>query len=228
MLRLLTAVIVVLLLVGLRSAQAANRILSFGVEIIIEKSGDAIFTETLSIEFPNSDQHGFVRTLPRRIVGLDHPGRRVLRDVNFAFHGSEPIRYVHNINDDADEIRIGSRDAVIPAGIHTFTLQYIVRDIVQLGRLSDGFKIAIPGKWRWPIASSELVIRFPAYMQPLSTRTEAFPLLQSGKRVSQEAVFATPRDDRVVLTYPKALGPQETLWVTISMPKGFFKSKKRS
>lgn len=199
--------------------QAENLISTFGAEVIVERSGDAVFTETIGTTLQGKENYGITRTLPRRVIGADGRMHRILREVNFVFRGSEPVLYKHDLENDADVLRIGNRDMRIKAGEHIFTVQYVAKGLVSKGKNGQGFKIAVPGRWDWPVVTTQIMIKFANPALRNTAEVEVRPLIRGGKRDDGRPLLVEKHDYGFLVQYPKALKPGDTLWLSVLFPR---------
>lgn len=208
------------------AAAAEDKIVSFGAEVIVQKSGDAVITETIAVALDgHAPRFGITRTLPRRILGPDGIVKRILRDVNFVFRDSVKEKFEVELQDEGDVIRVGDGARKLPAGVYTFTLQYIAHGIVMQGKTADGFRIPLPGKWSWPVDRTNIVFRFPEYMLPASVAVVAQPISYGRPPDSSEMLRPEVASDAISVQYDKRLLADQSLWIAVSMPRGFFESQ---
>ncbi|MDO4953198.1 MAG: DUF2207 domain-containing protein, partial [Synergistaceae bacterium] len=142
---------------------AAEEILDYKQLVSIQKNSDLRIKESIKINVENVNvTHGIIRKIP--VVRTDAQRRR--RPVGFALDGVllDGEKVPCSIERAGSEclIRIGSADAVIPRGIHVFTLFYTVRGEIGFFEDHDELYWNVTGnEWDFPICRASCAVQLP-------------------------------------------------------------------
>lgn len=142
---------------------AAEEILDYSQLVSIQKNSDIRVKESIRINVENvSVTHGIIRKFP--VVRTDALGRR--RPVGFALDGVllDGEKVPCSVERAGGEclIRIGSADAVIPHGVHVFTLFYTVKGEIGFFNDHDELYWNVTGnEWDFPIRRASCAVQLP-------------------------------------------------------------------
>ena len=107
------------------SAAGQERILSYDTRITVEKSGDLLVTEVISVVAEgNAIKRGIYRTFPTRYD--NHAGTRFKVDfqVREVLRNGDPEPWFTENKDNGVVVYIGDSNTEISPGTHTYTLTY--------------------------------------------------------------------------------------------------------
>ena len=157
------AIAFALWLIALAPAGAVERILSFVSDVAVERNGDLDVTETIRVQAEgNQIRHGILRDFPTIYTRND--GTRV--EVGFTVQsvtrdgGSENWTLEGLSN--GVRVRIGSADATVSNGPHTYVIKYVTTR--QIGFFADYDELywnATGTGWTFPIDQAEARIALP-------------------------------------------------------------------
>ena len=145
------------------SIQAAERITKFHSDIAIGNDGLMTVTETISVITKGQKiKRGIFRDIPVRydtgLFGLKQNIPFELRAVSCDGTESPYREENHGI---FRRIYIGSRNIELPAGPHTYTIQYTTRQLRFLTSHDEVYWNATGNAWKFPIEQAEATISFP-------------------------------------------------------------------
>ncbi|GAA4118537.1 DUF2207 domain-containing protein [Nocardioides fonticola] len=129
----------------------------------VDDSGDLAVTETITVDFPNSDKHGIFRFFDTADSGLDTARVRP-RDIEVTMDGGEePFEVLDEQHGRLVNVKIGDPDVYLSPGEHTYEISYAVDGVL----LPDGdraqfFWDVVPGGWLQPITKARISVRLPA------------------------------------------------------------------
>lgn len=197
-------------------AFAREEITMFDVHVAVERDGDIIVTETISVVAEGAQiRRGIFRDLPRhferdgatfaygyRVLEVERDGRE------------EP--YEISTDDNAYRIRIGDPDVLLEPGRYTFLIRYEVKNQV---RYFDGYDEvywnATGNYWAFPIQRARAIIELPPGAVITGTRGYTGALGQAGT-----AYAYRQRDNLHSFITTRSLQPQEGLTVAVGFEKG--------
>ena len=143
-------------------ALATEQINNFDVNIVVQKSGDIIVTEAITITAEgNQIRRGIYRDLPRF---MDYDGAKL--PVNYDIRGvsrdgrNEP----HELSRDGNafRIRIGDANTFISHGEHIYVIEYLVKNQIRYFENFDELYWNVTGNyWNFPIAKARATIHLP-------------------------------------------------------------------
>lgn len=203
------------LVLCLSSACRAEVIQSFHVELRAQHDTTLDVTETITMDFENSQRHGIYRIIP---VVYDRNGGKYTIYLNLLSvtdekgnsYNYEKSRQGRDIN-----IKIGDADVTF-SGVHTYKLHYTVRRAVNF------FKGAPEVYWnatgdQWPFAIKLASARFypPPGVTAAQLKTDSFYGPPGATTHGQVKVEANS-----VLFYTTNLAPGEGLTLVAGLPQG--------
>ena len=204
------------------SIQAAERITKFHSDIAIGNDGLMTVTETISVITKGQKiKRGIFRDIPVRydtgLFGLKQNIPFELRAVSCDGTESPYREENHGI---FRRIYIGSRNIELPAGPHTYTIQYTTRQLRFLTSHDEVYWNATGNAWKFPIEQAEATISFPTGIPMDEVLAEGYvgPL----KSTNQDDLTIRIEGEKHRVTYSTkdALKPQEGLTVVATFPSG--------
>lgn len=212
------AALLTLLLAGLAPAAAAERIVSFVSDVVVEREGDLSVTETIDVEAEGeSIRHGIFRDFPTRYRLPDGAAadvgfhlERVTRD------GVAEDSVLERIENGV-RIRIGKADNFVTQGRHSFEIRY--RTTRQIGIFADHDELYwnVTGSgWMFPIDRAEAQITLP---EKVPFRRTAFYTGARGDR-GKDASIVEEEPGRIVFRTTRALPAHNGLTVVAAWRKG--------
>jgi len=198
------------------TAAADERINSYDVIIDVQKDGDFIVTETISVNAEGRQiRRGIFRDLPRfklddgdtipyqyKILSVTRNGKK------------EPFRNENQGN--AKNVRIGDADVFLPSGEHVYEIQYEVKNEVRYFDSYDEVYWNVTGTyWAFPIDMASATIKLPpgANIQEHSTYTGSRGSTGSDAKYSRA-------NGNYVFTTTRPFKPREGLTVSLTFDKG--------
>jgi uncharacterized membrane protein YgcG len=199
-------------------ALAAERILRFVSDVMVERNGDLAVTETIAVQAEgNQIRRGILRDFPtvyRRRDGarvvVDFEVRSVTRD-----GAPEPWTSEHLSN--GVRLRIGSADRLIGNGRHEYVIRY--RTSRQIGFFADFDELywnATGTGWTFAIEEAEARISLP---EAVPFRQAAFYTGPQDAR-GQDAAIVEQRPGHIVFRTTRPLPARNGLTVAAAWPKG--------
>ncbi|MEZ5957796.1 MAG: DUF2207 domain-containing protein [Hyphomonadaceae bacterium] len=199
------------------AALAREQINSFDVAIEVQRDGDIIVTETLSVTSLGIEiRRGIFRDLPRFYVDADNTR------LAYQYHVLDIQRDGHNepydteTDGNAFRIIIGDEDIFLDEGLHTYVIKYEVKNQVRYFETYDEIYWNVTGNyWNFPIAHSRATITLPSGANVTRTAAYTGTVGETGRDFTYTAtggqhIFATTR--------PLASG--EGLTASIGFDKG--------
>lgn len=217
--RLLCALFALVLSLGLAPsrADAQERILSYDVEVVVERSGDLLVREIIDVVAEGREiRRGIYRDFPTRHVNEDGLSVFVTFDVLEVRHNGRPSP--HHIVKYADYHRlyIGAEGTLIDRGQHRYEIRY--RTAHQLAFLEDHDELyynLIGHHWVFPIENARASVLLPEGASPM--RAEAF----TGRRGSQAQDYQLEREgNRLTFRTTRTLSPEQGMTAVITWQKG--------
>jgi len=195
-----------------------ERILSFVSAVAIERSGDLDVTETIRIvSLAQEIKHGIQRDFPTRYktatgqhTTVDFKVVSVQRDGH-----DEPWEQMSLSN--GVRIRIGSADALLPVGQHTFVIRYRTTRQMIYGEKNDELYWNVTGSgWTFPIdmAEARITLPSPAQFGDRAVYTGAQGSTEHNAQVVEE------KAGYIVFRTTRPLDREQGLTVAAAFPKG--------
>ncbi len=200
------------------SAAGQERILSYDTRITVEKSGDLLVTEVITVVAEgDAIKKGIYRTFPTRYSNrmgtrfkVDFQVREVLRNGN-------PEPWFTENKDNGVVVYIGDRDQEITPGTHTYTLTY--RTSRQLGffkKYDELYFNAIGGDWAFPIETASVTLQIPEGAKVVQKAAYSGHAGSTGCQCNQ-----VEENNQVSTVMTQPLLPGEQLTIAVAWPKGF-------
>jgi uncharacterized membrane protein YgcG len=201
-------------------ASADERILSFDETVTVNADGSMYVRETIRVRAEgNKIRRGIYRDFPTRYTGRDgHP-----YVVGFAFQAAsrdgQSEQWHQEDRGNGVRIYLGSRDAYVPAGEHTYEL--VFRTDRQLGYFADHDELYwnVTGNgWDFPIDRVTARVELPAGIPPADIKLEGYtgPQDAKGQDYTAQMQAGTP-----LFTATRGFQPHEGLTIVVMWPKGF-------
>jgi len=201
-------------------ANADERILSFGSDMVIQPDGDLMVTETIRVRAEGSSiRRGIYRDFPTRYT--DRYGNRV----NVAFEllgvdrdGRPEPRFTERLGNGV-RINTGNDDFLPTPGEFTFTIRY--RTSRQLGFFAEHDELYwnVTGLgWDFPIDEVHARVSLPTPVDPAELRLDGY----TGRFGEQGKDYQASSDRPGVATFSttRGLAPGEGLTIAVGFPRG--------
>ena len=202
----------------------ASQIDEFDVQIVLERDGTFVVTETLRVDFGDQQKHGIFRTIPvsyarmESVAGLPIPARYTirLRVLGVAGGAGEALRFVHYPEDRSVLIRIGDPDRTV-TGKNTYVVTYRVQRAINRFDAHDELYWNVTGtEWDWPILRTRVSVLFPSEVRAEELKHRTFTgVFGAQTTVATEGVGATTYEAEAA-----GLRPGEGLTIVLGLPKG--------
>lgn len=142
---------------------AEESILSFHSRIEVQRNGDLIVTETISVSSEeNVIRHGIFRDLPQLYRGKFGLREKRSFEVLSVTRDDVPEPYVIENHEAGVRIRIGSESTFIPTGIHTYAIRYRTDRQLTTYETHDELYWNVTGnEWAFPILESSAEVILP-------------------------------------------------------------------
>ena len=199
-------------------SKGEERILSFLSEVTIEPDGDLDVTETIRIVALSQEiKHGIQRDFPTSYgTGFGLRTTKGFKVISVQRDGQdEPWERMSLSN--GVRIRIGSADAMLPMGDHTYVIRYRTTRQIIYGKESDELYWNATGNgWTFPIDRAEARIALP---RPAQFGNRAVYTGPQGSHAKNAAVIEE-RPGFITFRTTAPLGREEGLTVAAAFPKG--------
>ena len=137
---------------------------TYVADFTVDDEGDLHATETLTIDFPGNGKHGIFRFFDEADQSATN-ARREPYDISVTRDGSpEPFELLNENNGRITNVRIGSADVTIPAGEHTYVIDYKIDGVLEKGTTGPPTQFywnLIPGGWLQEIDTANLTVHLP-------------------------------------------------------------------
>ena len=137
---------------------------TYVADFTVDDDGDLQATETLTIDFPGNGKHGIFRFFDEADQSATN-ARREPYDISVTRDGSpEPFELLNENNGRITNVRIGSADVTIPAGEHTYVIDYKIDGVLEEGTTGQPTQFywnLIPGGWLQEIDTANLTVHLP-------------------------------------------------------------------
>ena len=137
---------------------------TYVADFTVDDEGDLHATETLTIDFPGNGKHGIFRFFDEADQSATN-ARREPYDISVTQDGSpEPFELLNENNGRITNVRIGSADVTIPAGEHTYVIDYKIDGVLEEGTTGPPTQFywnLVPGGWLQEIDTANLTVHLP-------------------------------------------------------------------
>lgn len=201
-------------------AYADERILSFDETVTVNADGSMYVREVIRVRAEGDKiRRGIYRDFPTTYTGKDgHP-----YVVAFAFQGAsrdgQPEQWHAENRGNGVRIYLGSRDAFVSRGEHTYEL--VFRTDRQLGYFADHDELYwnVTGNgWDFPIDQVTSRVELPPAIPAADVRLEAYTGPQGAKGQDYTAQMQAGAP---LFKSTRGFGPREGLTIVVMWPKGF-------
>jgi uncharacterized membrane protein YgcG len=207
-----------LLLAALAPAAAAERILQFVSDAVVERNGELSVTETIRVEAEGKEiRRGILRDFPTTYTGRDGARVEVSFDVQSVTRDGSPENFVREQLANGVRLRIGNADRMLANGPHVYVIHY--RTIRQIGFFPDYDELywnATGTGWTFAIEQAEARITLP---ERVPIRQVAFYTGPQGAQGKDAAVIER-QPGRIVVRTTRPLPPRSGLTVAVAWQKG--------
>jgi uncharacterized membrane protein YgcG len=207
-----------LLLVALAPATAAERIRLFISDAVVERTGDLSVTETIRVEAEGREiRRGILRDFPTIYTGRDGARVEVGFHVQSVARDGAPETFVTEHLTNGVRLRIGSADRLLTIGPHEYVIRY--RTTRQIGFFADYDELywnATGTSWTFMIDQAEARIILP---ERVPFRQIAFYTGPQGAQ-GKDATVVEQQGGRIVFRTTRALPPRSGLTVAAAWQKG--------
>ena len=205
------------------SIRAAERITKFHSDIAIGDDGLMTITETISVIAEGAKiKRGIFRDIPVRYdVGLY--GLKIsipFQLLSIHCDGEESVYKEEDLGT-YKRIRIGSKNVELPAGPHTYTIQYTTRQLRFLDDHDEVYWNVTGNAWDFPIEQAEATITVPEGIPMKEVSAEGY--VGALKSVNQDDLTTNIDNEkrRVAYKTTRILNPNEGLTIVATFPAGF-------
>jgi uncharacterized membrane protein YgcG len=210
-----------LLVAGSASAQPAERIRDYQIEVDVRADGSLEVAEHITVHAAGTEiRRGIYRDFPTRY--RDRVGNAVVVDLEVlgVERDGQPEPWFTERVGNGVRINTGNDDFLpgLPRDVR-FTLRY--RTTRQLGFFADHDELywnAIGTGWAFPIDAGRVEVRLPSPVPVGSMAVEGYTGPQGATGQDYQASVVAPGVARWALTRP--LAPNEGLTIVLSFPKG--------
>lgn len=198
---------------------AEERILSFFSDIVVQRDGSMIVTESIRV---NSERRQIKRGIYR-----DFPTRYRTRfgtvkvdfDVLSVQRGGKPEPWHLGDRGNGKRVYIGDRDHVLPPGVYDYTLRfYTDRQLGFFDGRDELYWNATGNDWAFPIDAAGARVVLPAEIDLREEALEAY----TGRQGEQGSAWRARvnADGAAVFETTRPLRPREGLTIVVSWPAG--------
>jgi uncharacterized membrane protein YgcG len=217
--RLLIAALAALLALLLpQPAAAEERILRYYSDIAVQKDGDLLVTEAITVRAEgNQIRRGIYRDFPTRYRGRHGESIHVAFDLIDVARDGQPDTARTEARANGVRIYIGKEDVFLDPGEYRYTIRY--RTSRQLGRFKDFDELYwnVTGNgWAFPIDEAEARITLPSPVR--FGQRAAYTGIQGATGQQSRVVSVRPGEISFLTTMP--LAPSEGMTIAVSWPKG--------
>ncbi|NLT71503.1 MAG: DUF2207 domain-containing protein [Verrucomicrobiaceae bacterium] len=194
-------------------ASADEAILSFHSRLKVEWSGDLLVTETLRVSSEqNQIRHGIYRDFPQLYRGFGGLREKRPFDVLAVTRNGVSEPYVVEKHQAGVRLRIGSKETVLPRGIHTFVIRYRTsRQLTTFPSHDELYWNVTGNEWAFSIVEASAEVILPDGIT--LTGIEGY----LGPEGSKERPVAG-RDPANALAAGRALAPGEGFTIVATWP----------
>jgi len=198
---------------GPASAQAAERIRSFDVDLVIEDGGSIVVTERIDYDFGFTRRHGIVRAIPVRYRYDDRYDRDTPLDVrSVSASAGAPSDYQKEKKGQYTLLKIGDPDRKI-SGRYTYTIVYELQGVLNSFADHDELFWNVTGNaWDVPIGRVALRVRTPAAVADVACF--------AGPEASRRACSESTGGEAGATFSQSGLGAHDGLTAVVALPKG--------
>ena len=203
---------------SMSQALAVERILQFISDVKVEKNGDLLVTETIRVNAEGREiRRGILRDFPTTYTANDGRRVRVGFTVLSVTRDGQAENFTNEALSNGVRTRIGSAERLVPAGQHTYVIQYrTTRQVGFFEKFDELYWNATGTGWTFPIDVAEARITLPEKVDFLQTALYTGPQGAKG----QDATIIEKRPGIIVFRTTRPLGDHQGLTVAAAWPKG--------
>ena len=200
-------------------AAAAERILDFRSQVLINGDSTVQVTETITVRSEGKQiKRGIYRDFPTDYKDRAGNRVRVRFSVTQVLRDGRPEPYFIKARSNGQRVYMGEKDVFLKPGVHTYALTYITDRQIGFFDDYDEFYWNVTGNgWAFPIDRAAAVVQLPPGTQVME---RAAYTGRQGAR-GGDYTFTTAARGRSVFTTTRTLAPGEGLTIAIAWPKGF-------
>jgi hypothetical protein len=199
--------------------QENERIIDFHSDIVISRNASIVVQETITVMVTNQKiKHGIYRDLPT--VYKDSSGNDYFVGFNplsVQRDGRSEIYHSENLHNGV-RVYMGSKDADIAPGKHTYVLTY--RTDHQLGFFDDHDELYwnVTGNgWEFPLDKVSATVTLPNNIQKDQIKVEGYTGLQGS--IERALTSMVNKNGQAEFKTTRPLGQKEGLTIVVSFPK---------
>lgn len=208
-----------LMLAGTPDVQAAEEILSYHSDIIVQKDGALDITETIRVKAEGrSIRRGIFRDFPTRYEDRHGNAISVGFDVLSVSRNGAPERFSVEDFINGKRVRIGRADSILAKDIHTYVIRYKTTwQISHFEGVDELYFNAIGTGWQFPILEGSARVQLPEGAE--ISRQTAY----TGAQGAQGSSYGAKREsaNSVLFETTDVLPPRSGLTIVVEWPAGF-------
>lgn len=208
-----------LFLFGVSGLPAAEEVLDFQSRIEIQKNGDLIVTEALTVQAEGDQiKHGIYRDFPTLYEGRYGLAVKVPFEVGEVTRDGRAEPWHTAPRENGIRLYLGNQETLVPPGKSVYRISY--QTSRQLGFFADHDELYwnVTGNgWAFPIqgVTAEVVLPLGAVAEEVTAYSGVQDAQDTNWRVDRSA------DGKVIFRTTKVLPPGEGFTVVVAWPKGF-------
>ena len=214
--RLRTLFLALLALLFATPVLASEQINSFNTDIKVERDGDIIVTETLSVRVEGNEiRRGIFRDLPRF---YEQDGVRYHYEYDILTIQRDDRREKFDTESEGNAFRIiiGDEDVMLDYGDHTYVIRYRVKNAIRYFPTHDELYWNVTGNyWNFPIAQARTSITMPRGVNVRDVQAYTGGQGQAGHDFA-----VTQAAERQTFSTTRPLNINEGLTISVSVDKG--------
>jgi uncharacterized membrane protein YgcG len=199
------------------AARADERILRYYSDIAVQKDGDLLVSETITVRAEGDQiRRGIYRDFPTRYKGRRGESVRVAFDLIDVTRDGQPEPARTETLGNGVRIRIGQEDVFLDPGEYRYTIRY--RTSRQLGRFKDFDELYwnVTGHgWIFPIDEAEARITLPSPAR-FGQRAAYTGIVGA---TGQQSQVVSEQPGEIVFRTTMPLAPSEGMTIAVSWPK---------
>ncbi len=201
-------------------ARAEERIFDYHADISMQPDASLLVRETVRVRAEHAQiRHGIYRDFPTRYRDrLGNAYKVDFRIVNARRDGSDEP-YHTEWKGTGVRIYLGSKNGLVPLGVHTYELTYTATREVGFFADHDELYWNVTGNgWIFPIDHASATVHLPRVVSASELRFDAFTGAQGMRGKDFRAMRMNNGEVSFATTLP--LAPQQGLTIVVGIPKG--------
>lgn len=196
----------------------AEEIKSFDVIINIKEDALVHISETITYDFGSAQKHGIFRNIPYQQGSIFKNLPLYISDIRVTDENNQPLVFNTSKTQKDLVIKIGDSNELV-TGVHTYSINYIVQNVVNFFNTKDQFYWNATGNdWQVPIGAATVSIWLPMQMDLEKTNLFCYAGFTGSLDSCQEARLANPVHIRQL-----QLSSQNGITLRLDMPKGILR-----